>query len=382
MLRTFLPAVFLLLILSCERIPLEEYAVPAYDGQLTWTEVTSHADWSKRYDHAALAFHDSLWIFGGYNPGQVRGDTYYEDVWKSADGENWVLVTDSAPWQGRRGHRAVTFDDGSGPAMFIIGGFAVNESTGYRHYTNDIWKSTDGLHWEEIKPATDPELTDSSDWSPRMYHACLTANHGGTDYIYIIGGRTQIEDHNSRYASVYFNDVWRSANVREWEKLPNNDYGIRAEHAAVVDPGTGRIYLQGGNHGILFDSEGQETHPLPDWHYLWYSDDGISWSPVLDTTADVESYLWRGAHNLVFYADRLWGMPGKTTSTMHYHFALEQYYTIWTYTESDIWEIDSRGGVMDPRHSYATVLFDNKIWFLGGFTDNTAQDNDVWTAQY
>ena len=120
MFRIFLPAAFILLLISCEYTSLEEYAHPAYDGQLNWTEVTKKAAWPERYDHAALAFDNKLWIFGGYNPGQVRGDTYYEDIWNSADGITWERVSNSAPWLGRRGHRVVVFDDGSGPIRKVF----------------------------------------------------------------------------------------------------------------------------------------------------------------------------------------------------------------------------------------------------------------------
>jgi hypothetical protein len=382
MLRTFFLAALILLLLSCERIPLKEYANPEYDGQLTWTEVTKRAEWPERYDHAALAYDQKLWIFGGYNPGQVKGDTYYEDIWSSVDGETWEMVSDTAPWLGRRGHRMVVFDDGSGEAMFLIGGYSVDEASGYRKYNNDIWKSSDGINWIEIKPSTEPELSDTTDWMPRMYHACLTVNHEGTDYIYIIGGMSQLTDHSARYACVYHNDVWRSSDAVNWEKLPSADYGVRSEHGAAVDLVTGRIYVQGGLHGIIVDTDDRSSHPLPDWHYLWYTDDGIEWHALRDSASVDDKYLYRSAHKLVNYGGKIWSFPGKTTSTAHYHFVREEHFTIWTYEEDGLWEIDSKGATMDPRHSYATAIFDNRIWIFGGFTDTNAQSNDVWTAQY
>lgn len=381
MIRLTFSAIILLTLLGCEIIPMDEYELPEYDGQLKWTQVTEKADWPKRFDHAAVAFNDKLWVFGGYNPGQVSGDTYYEDIWNSSDGENWELINDDAPWLGRRGHKVIVFDDGSGDAMFLLGGFSVNESTGYRQYTNDVWKSTDGVSWQEIKPVTTPDLQDSTDWVPRMNHACLVGNHGGVNYIYIIGGRSQLAGYNARYATVYLNDVWRSTDGINFERLPNTDYGIRSEHAAVADPSTGRIYIQGGTHGIIFETEDRSTHPLPNWHYLWYSDDGIQWQATRDSINIENKYLYRAGHQLVHYNNKIWSFPGKTVSNEHYHFAYEQHFTIWTYEESDFWEIDSKGTVMDPRHSYPTVIFDNKIWVFGGFTDSNAQSNDVWTAQ-
>ena len=63
----FLP----LAMIACVRIPFSEYALPEYDEQLEWVRVTKKADFQKRYNHAAAGFDNLLWIFGGYNPGQV-----------------------------------------------------------------------------------------------------------------------------------------------------------------------------------------------------------------------------------------------------------------------------------------------------------------------
>lgn len=87
----------------------------------------------------------------------------------SANGKTWELVQANVPWKGRRGHTVTVFDDGNGEAMFLIGGFSVNEATGYGQYNSE-------------------------------------------------------------------------------------DHGIRSGHAATADPATGTIYVQGGMHGILFES--------------------------------------------------------------------------------------------------------------------------------
>lgn len=95
-----------------ERITLEEYALKEYDGNLTWKEVAKHADWSDRYNPEVVVFDNKMWVIGGYNPGEKDGDSYYADVWSSADGVSWSLATDNAPWKGRRGHRVINFNDG------------------------------------------------------------------------------------------------------------------------------------------------------------------------------------------------------------------------------------------------------------------------------
>jgi len=370
----------MLLVNSCEFESYEDFGIQPYDGELTFNELSKKAEWKNRFDHAAVYFDSKVWIFGGYNPGEVRNDTYYEDVWSSEDGISWTLVTADAPWKGRRGHGAVVFDDGSGPAMFIIGGYSVDEETGYRQYCNDVWKSTDGENWTLIKECSEPELENPDTWYPRMNHAVVVAKHGGQDYLYIIGGRTQLTGKSGTYSQEYFNDVWRSTDGINWTSLPNDDYGIRASHAAAVDPDNGTIYIQGGMHGIIFEAEDNASHPIEDWNKLWSSPDGIHWAPSYDSIVP-ESYLERSEHEMAFYQGSLWVFPGATTSTMHYHFAQSNHYPTWKVNSDNVWTIDSEGSDLRGRHSYGFVADDEKIWFLGGFTSNNGQDNDVWTAE-
>lgn len=366
---------------SCEFESYREYRTPDYEGVFEWTEVSKKAEWSNRFDHTSLSYNGRLWVMGGYFPGMVSGDTYLEDVWSSVDGVSWREESASAPWLGRRGHASVVFDDGSGEAMYVIGGFVVDESTGYREYRNDVWRSTNGADWTQIKERTVPELDSLYDWYPRFNHACVVANHGGTDYIYLIGGYTMLENWNARYAMKYFSDVWRSTDGVSWERLPNNDFGIRSEHAAVVDPADGRIYIQGGRHGVIIQDSLNASHPNPEFFWLWSSDDGINWIPENDTAEFNQGYLNRAEHQLVMIEDQLFGFPGSTTSDVHFHFALGQYYTFWRRDPGNLWSEDSKGSDFGARYAYSMVKHDGKVWILGGNTDSKGPNNDVWYGE-
>jgi len=370
-----------LMLSACEFQSYRDYRTPPYDGAFTWTRVTKDAPWSNRWDHTSVSYDNRIWVMGGYNPGVVKGDTYLEDVWSSADGETWTEATGSAPWMGRRGLASVVFDDGSGEAIYVIGGFAVNEETGYREYTNDVWRSTDGAAWTQIKERTYPEPDSLYDWLPRFNHTCIVTNHGGTDYIYPIGGSTMLEEHNARYSMKYFNDVWRSADGISWESLPNNDFGIRSEHAAAVDPSTGKIFIQGGRHGVIFEGEENGTHPLPDWHWLWSSSDGITWIPENDTAEFEQGYLYRAEHQMVVLEGVLFGLPGKADSNVHFHFARNLDYTFWRRDPGNLWTVDSEGSDFDGRYGYSMVIHNNRVWILGGDTNSNGPDNDVWVGE-
>lgn len=379
---TFLVIILPVFLASCEFISFQEYEIPPYDGAFTWTRVTGEAQWANRLDHAAVAYNNKLWVMGGYNPGQTKGDPYYEDVWSSADGKTWEQVLTNAPWKGRRGHTVTVFDDGTGEAMFLIGGFSVDEATGYRQYNNDVWKSTDGANWELIRERTYHTIPDSlNNWFPRMNHALVVTANGEKKNMYLIGGSTMLEDHNARYSMIYFNDVWRSADGISWENMHSEDYGIRAGHAATVDPATGTIYVQGGMHGIFSTDTTNSTQPLENWHWLWSTRDGTNWNATNKADDFSSGYLFRAEHQMAFYNRTLYAFPGKTNSSMHFHFALSEFVTMWKWEKGNAWSIDSKGSDTDARYSYGFVEYDHKIWILGGDTNKHGPSNDVWYAE-
>lgn len=372
----FFVLMILIMLSSCEPISIKEYQMEPYSGAFTWEEVTKKAAWSNRYDHAAVAFNGKLWVFGGYDSGRRNGDTYLEDIWNSANGKDWTLVSDSAPWKGRRGHTVTVFNDGTGDALYLTGGFEVDEKTGYRQYTNDCWKSADGINWTQIKKRTYPINDMDADFMPRFNHVCLAVNHGGVNYLYLIGGSTMLENAVGEYSFYYFHDVWRSKNGITWAKLDNNDFGQRSEQSACVDPSTGRIYMQGGNHSVVFDNEGLYNHPGQYYYDLWYSDDGVNW--LADTTFSV----LRAGHSMLMYEHSLWLFPGKVDNYEYLRYAAGEISSDLCYTyrkeENAAWALDSKGSAFSGRHSYATVEFNNKIWILGGETADNGPNNDVW----
>lgn len=362
----------IILLGSCEPMSIKDYQMEPYSGAFTWEEITKKSAWSNRLDHAAVAFDGKLWILGGYDSGRMKGDTYLEDVWSSVNGKDWILETDSAPWKGRRGHTVTVFDDGTREALYLIGGFEVDEKTGYRQYTNDCWKSADGITWTRIKNRTYPVARMNSDFMPRFNHVCVAAKHDGVNYLYLIGGSTMLEGAEGEYSFYYFHDVWRSENGNTWVKLENNDFGQRSELSACVDPSTGRIYMHGGTFGLTFDNQGLYNQPSEHYYDLWYSDDGITWQ------VDESFSLLRAGHSLVFYDQSLWLFPGKEDSYKELRYAEDGLYYTYRREADKGWDLDSKGSAFSGRHSYATVEFNNKIWVLGGETADNGPNNDVW----
>lgn len=145
------------------------------DG-VNWSMETRHAGWSPRGLIVGSAVHRGrIWIIGG---GTYDIRTYKNDVWSSADGIDWELVLDQAPWAPRQYHNVIVFDD----KLWVIAGGTVDDMGG----TTDVWYSADGVLWTQ--------LTDTP-WMAR--HAASVAARGNT--LWIAAGSS----------SRMYNDIWK-----------------------------------------------------------------------------------------------------------------------------------------------------------------------------
>jgi len=122
------------------------------DGEV-WEEVTSNAEWTPRAGAVVVAKDKFLYLLGGEdgflcNPTRPdRCPPYYNDVWRSRDGATWELVTAAAGWSARPGHQCVVTD-----GQFVcFGGFGL-PATPFDPPANpmDVWVSRDGASWEQV----------------------------------------------------------------------------------------------------------------------------------------------------------------------------------------------------------------------------------------
>jgi len=118
------------------------------DGS-NWTLVTDNAGFSPRRDMGVAVFSDELWVIGGGTPISPKND-----VWSSADGKNWILITDNASFSPRYGKGVAVFDNrlwiigGTGESGYT------DPATGYTYLSEggskDVWSSADGKNWTLI----------------------------------------------------------------------------------------------------------------------------------------------------------------------------------------------------------------------------------------
>lgn len=121
------------------------------DGE-TWSQVTNNADWSKRSYFNLLKFDNKLWIIGGIDPSSELSQNVVllNDVWSSTDGINWTKITDQGPWE-NRGQPFATSQNGK---MYLIGGHTHTAWTLHQ----DIWETSNGTNWSEVGSISDDTL--------------------------------------------------------------------------------------------------------------------------------------------------------------------------------------------------------------------------------
>lgn len=286
---------------------------------LTWTQANASA-FPARYDHASCEFDSKIWVSGGYN-----GTAYLNDVWYSSDGETWTCANASPAFDGRAGHAmlslgsymyviggydgeaqtnntyAAKYDvyrssDGiswtlltNNPAfrsnytyyggldsyglaymantvgenkLWLAGGYAYKDHSGYTVLGNDVWYSTDGSTWTDGGncPSYMYNLYTSTGWERSEIEWMSVAFIGGKFDTAMVTSPI-LPTAGTAYTSLDSGATWDTRTTAGfWD--PRSDFGL-----AYYDS---KLILMGG-YGTTY---------LRD---VWYSDDeGETWSEFSD----------------------------------------------------------------------------------------------------
>jgi hypothetical protein len=208
-------------------------------------------------------------------------------------GYEWVNVTQNAAWAPRDGAGALTYNG----EMFLLGGWGTTGNYP-RRTTNEVWKSTDGATWTQVKPNTflDGSFDPTSDWEGRH-----TGGYAVYDNkMWLVGG-----DANQGY---YQNDVWNSTNGVNWTYVNQGNpvpWTDRMLHVTTVFDN--KIWVMGGQKMPLFV-------PGPDEFYndVWNTTDGVNWTQVTPQAPWAARGMIMGS---VVFNNKMWILGGGTYDT-------------------------------------------------------------------
>ena len=108
---------------------------------------------------------------------------------------------------------------------------------------------------------------------------------------------------------------------------------------------------------------------------VWYSDDGITWTQATASAG----WSARSNHTSVVFDDKIWVIGGRTGTT-----------TPWTTSQNDVWYSDdgitwteaTASAGWTTRMGHASVVFDNKMWITGGIrtAPRPTELQDAWSS--
>lgn len=264
------------------------------DGGVSWDRVADGGDadhWPARAYFQAAVVGDEMFVVGGQDfglednpfcalleqglepppwldidpdapcPEFLPTSNFFNDVWASSDGANWEQRTANAPWNGRAGLSVAVLDD----HLYVLGG-SRNDDTSIigpngprREYYNDVWRSADGVEWEQ--------MTAAAPWDPRA-GASVVERDGE---MWLFGGEVGFTcEPLPECEPPYFNDVWRSTDGSAWTLVAE---------AAAWSPRPGHQCEVVAREFVCFGGFGLLENPID----VWSSPDGVTWT-LLDVS--------------------------------------------------------------------------------------------------
>jgi fibronectin type 3 domain-containing protein len=302
-----------------------------------WTQLpTSSDDFESRQDQTSLSFGNKLWVIAGSD----RFSNGLLDVWSYTDGAFWIKESapSSSRLSGRTRHTSVVHNG----KMWVIGGYLDSNDE-----TNDVWNSTDGVTWTQVK------CNDEDGFLARADHSSVVFNDGESTKMWVIGG----------FNSSALKDVWSSTDGVTWTTATDSaDFLARYDHTSVVH--NGKMWVIGGK-----DKDGEAKNDV------WSSTDGVTWT----TATDSADFSVRYDHSSVVFDKRIWVIGGRKGRA---HIGTNNN-EVWNSTNGATWTTITATVKFTARRAHSSAVFNNRVWVIGGDDGASSADsrnlkNDVW----
>jgi hypothetical protein len=330
-------------------------SVPPPVQVYSWSEPSTAAAFAGRDGAGALVFHGKAWLLGGWRGGPLypapnftqtglRGCCTTSEVWNSADGVHWSLVT-VAPWGPRHMAGWAVFND----RLWVVGG---DDNSG--QYDTDVWSSADGVTWDLV--------TNAVPWAPRVLHYTVAFNGA----LYVIGGQelpAALWPVPNPYPTqaVYYSDVWESTDGSNWEQIGTLPHALGMICGGAVL--NGELWVVGGG------TYGDDVQGLQGTAYaeVWSSADGVTWQQHANAPWPARRY-----HNLAVFNGELFVLAGIDALDV------SDKSDVWHSADGDTWsEVTSTPWV--ARHAASVFVLNGALFLTGGTDNGELQHNDIWS---
>ena len=212
------------------------------------------------------------------------------------------------------------------------------------------------------------KVTDHAGWRPRDSQGEVVFK----DRMWILGGWFGNEVPCPR-------DVWSSCDGKNWELFQETapwKHGDLPMTLVFKDD----LWFMGGWYNGMLPGHSSSNE-------VWCSSDGIQWQQATPTAG----WTPRLAAGAVVFKEKMWILGG-----------IEDYKTwifgmgdndevntehlkndVWCSADGETWELATRNAGWCPRAFHQAVVFEGRIWVLGGGTHGLKQQllNDVWSSE-
>ncbi|MBX3420406.1 MAG: hypothetical protein KF752_02505 [Pirellulaceae bacterium] len=254
-----------------------------------------------------------------------------------AEAPDWVLEA-QASWSARDSQAEWVYRD----RLWIGGGWM----SSFEAPPRDVWSSADGCNWQLEQQ--------SADW----IHSDLPMNLVFDDRMWLLGGW-----HNGRLPGhSASNQVWSSRNGKSWRQVaPAAAWSPRC--AGVALEHRQRMWLLGGIENYYFGNDKSLKNDI------WSSADGADWTCI------TQNAPWspRAYHQAVSMNGCIYVVGGGNYVPEHH--ALSD---VWSSEDGANWTQLCSAAAWKPRIWFSAAVYRNRIWVLGGWSQESGNLGDVW----
>lgn len=304
----------------------------ASDSSGPFSQIYSGSDTT--YANTGLTNNQKVWYrVKATNATQTSdwSDTAGAAAGQETAGQNWFEATAAAAFSDRDDHTSVVFNN----KMWVIGGY--NGSTNL----NDVWSSSDGVTWIQ---ATSAAASSGRNSSSVVFN----------NKMWLIGG----------WVDSYpwaLSNIWFTSDGITWTQATSTAaFNGRAGHTSVVFDN--KMWVIGGGNGSTIFND------------VWYSLDGIIWTQATAAAA----FSSRSGHTSVVFDNKIWVIGGTND---FYGCGGDRFNDVWYSSDGITWTQATSAAQFSGRDVHTSVVFDNKIWVIAGFTNGGNGLNDVWYTE-